>query len=66
MRDVRADSFRPKTNPGTSTIGSGAVEAAVRTYDNLELLHAHCHRQIHGKRKADGLGCVPRGAFVKA
>ncbi len=20
-------------------------------YDNLELLHAHCHRQIHGKRK---------------
>jgi len=20
------------------------------TYDNLELLHAHCHRQIHGKR----------------
>jgi RNA-directed DNA polymerase len=21
------------------------------TYDNLELLHAHCHRQIHGKGK---------------
>ncbi len=36
------------------------------TYDNLELLHAHCHRQIHGKRKAGGLGCVPRGAFEKA
>ena len=36
------------------------------TFDNLELLHAHCHRQIHGKGKADGLGCVPRGAFVKA
>jgi RNA-directed DNA polymerase len=35
-------------------------------YDNLELLHAHCHRQIHGQAKADGTGCVPRGAFEKA
>jgi RNA-directed DNA polymerase len=35
-------------------------------YDNLELLHAHGHRQIHGKGKTDGLGCVPRGAFEKA
>ncbi len=36
------------------------------TYDDLELLHAQRHRQIHGEGKADGLGCVPRGAFVKA
>ncbi len=35
-------------------------------YDNLELLHAHCHRQIHCQAKADGTGCVPRGAFEKA
>ncbi|MHB1561202.1 MAG: group II intron reverse transcriptase/maturase [Isosphaeraceae bacterium] len=28
-------------------------------YDNLELLHAHCHRQIHSKRETDGMGCVP-------
>lgn len=35
-------------------------------FDNLELLHAHCHRQIHCQGEADGTGCVPRGAFEAA
>jgi RNA-directed DNA polymerase len=35
-------------------------------FDNLELLHAHCHRQIHSEPKADGMGCAPRGAFEEA
>jgi RNA-directed DNA polymerase len=33
--------------------------------DNLELLHANCHRQKHSKR-ADEDGCVSREAFVEA
>jgi RNA-directed DNA polymerase len=36
------------------------------TVDNLELLHANCHRQIHAQASVDGNGRVSREAFVKA
>ena len=35
------------------------------TADNLELLHANCHRQVHA-RKADKTSRVPQGALPKA
>jgi len=34
--------------------------------DNLELLHANCHRQIHSRESGTGSGRVSREAFVKA
>jgi RNA-directed DNA polymerase len=35
------------------------------TLDNLELLHANCHRQKHSPRMGTKR-CVPRGTFAKA
>jgi len=34
--------------------------------DNLELLHANCHRQIHSRESGTGPNCVSREAFEKA
>jgi RNA-directed DNA polymerase len=34
--------------------------------DNLELLHANCHRQKHSKQGGDESDCVSREAFVEA
>ena len=36
------------------------------TFDNLELLHANCHRQIHARAKTDGTNRVLRGTLGKA
>ena len=36
------------------------------TADNMELLHANCHRQIHVQARTDKSGRVPQGALVKA
>lgn len=36
------------------------------TWDNLELLHAHCHRQFHAVNRPDGRGRVSQGASRKA
>jgi RNA-directed DNA polymerase len=33
--------------------------------DNLELLHANCHRQKHSKQSCEELCCVSREAFVE-
>jgi RNA-directed DNA polymerase len=33
---------------------------------NLELLHAHCHRQLHRQGVGSEGGCGPRGPFEKA
>lgn len=35
------------------------------TMDNMELLHANCHRQIHVQEGQTKNGRVPRGTFVK-
>ena len=34
--------------------------------DNLELLHANCHRQRHSQEVEAEAGCVSQEAFVKA
>jgi RNA-directed DNA polymerase len=34
--------------------------------DNLELLHANCHRQLHSQEEETEADCVPRGALEKA
>ena len=34
--------------------------------DNLELLHANCHRQLHSREVETEADCVPRGALEKA
>ena len=34
--------------------------------DNMELLHANCHRQIHVQERRTKAAASPRGAFVKA
>ena len=49
---VCGQALQPKSNPGTSTIGSGTVEGGRETCDNLEVLHANCHRQVHSKSES--------------
>jgi RNA-directed DNA polymerase len=34
--------------------------------DNLELLHANCHRQLHSQEAGTGTDCVSREAFEEA
>jgi RNA-directed DNA polymerase len=34
--------------------------------ENLEVLHANCHRQKHSKQNSDESCCVSQEAFVKA
>jgi RNA-directed DNA polymerase len=36
------------------------------TFDNLELLHANCHRQVHARKRADQTGRVLQGVLRKA
>ncbi len=36
------------------------------TLENLELLHANCHRQIHAQQIAEETSCVLQGALAKA
>jgi hypothetical protein len=58
--------FKPKSNRGTSTIGSGAAEAAM----SGSTTWSYCTRIAIGRStrigRTDGMGCVPRGAFEKA
>ena len=36
------------------------------TLENLDLLHANCHRQIHAQPIAEETSCVLQGALAKA
>ena len=66
MCGVRASRFRRKNSPGTSTIGSGAVEVAVRRSTTWSCCTPTAIGRSTHEETLTGPGCVPRGAFVKA
>ena len=66
MRGVRASPSEPKSNPGTSTIGFGAVEAAGRRSTTWSCCTPTATGRSTRRGIADGPSRVPRGAFVKA